>query len=103
VPVLAQAKAEMKGKNVKFVSLSSDSIDGGADIAAWYKKHGAKQPVWAGKIDHAGANRLHTSYKLEFETIPSTFVVDADGVILGHFDVIHDAAALTDLIGGALE
>lgn len=98
---MAQAMKALEGKAVKFISLSSEQD--GQKVADWFKKYGADAPMWAGKTDSTGANRLHTAYRVESNRIPSTFVVDASGVILGHFNVIKDKSELLDLINPALK
>ena len=99
--MLAQAKKALEGKAVKFISLSREQD--GKKVANWFKKYGADAPMWAGKMDDAGANQLHTAYRKEFKYIPSTFVVDASGVILGHFSTMEDKAELLNLINPALK
>ncbi len=99
--MLAQAKKALEGKAVKFISLSEEKS--GQAVVSWFETHGAVDPMWAGQYDKGGADQLHTAYRKEFKYIPSTFVVDASGVILGHFSTIKDKSELLNLINPALK
>lgn len=99
--MLAQAEKALEGKAVKFLSLNTGR-QSKADIDGWFRKHGG-EGMWAANHDETGATKLHEAYKKEFKFIPSIFVVDADGVILGHFGGIHDKSELIDIIEPALK